>query len=666
MQNTFSPQTFVSLTVARPNQAAAAALRKFFLMIGSGAALSLALANPVIAQDNDVDAYDGTTNVNCGVQTPIGATPTEATPGPIGPPDITRQRNGNDVSGSGHCIDNGSDRNNVSGLNNTLGANNIDNIVSGEDNWLQDGAERNAVSGFGNRLDSGSFSNLVSGGNNYLGTNSSGNIVGGGSNTLGNDNDGNLVTGGSNVLGVASLGNAVSGGENSLGDDTLGNAVSGLRNALGNETAYNTVSGERNTIGPSSESNAVSGVYNVLGEYNGLNTVSGAYNSLGDVIGGSTVNGAYNTLAGGTVPVGGDPEVEDAQLAVSILGWNNTVNAQGPAGSYISILGSRNTVNDAVSSWNTITGHNATVEGTGNFVGGGSETSATAVTGANNVVIGGNAQASGDNTVVLGEGASATADNAVAIGSGSAASLDAAAAAAAYNGVTVSGVVYTEGTDATGEANLGNRLVTGVADGRIASSSSDAVNGHQLFELSNQVTTTGGAVITNTTNITTNTSAIATNTTNITNNAGDIATNTTNIATNTADISTLNTTVNTFSSDINTAVTNSSMALTQANMALSLVTEFDERIDVNSAAIFANEERIAKVSAGVAMALAMPDAYLGSDENLALAGGLSTFSGDVGYAMNMTVRGSNRLSFSAGVAGSQSEYGAKVQARWGK
>ncbi|EPS5273741.1 YadA-like family protein [Escherichia coli] len=90
--------------------------------------------------------------------------------------------------------------------------------------------------------------------------------------------------------------------------------------------------------------------------------------------------------------------------------------------------------------------------------------------------------------------------------------------------------------------------ITNVEDGTISDTSKDAVNGSQLKETKDDVAT-------NTANIADNTADIATNTTNIADNTADIATNTTDIATNTANIAdnTANIATNTTDIATNTA-----------------------------------------------------------------------------------------------------------------
>lgn len=104
-----------------------------------------------------------------------------------------------------------------------------------------------------------------------------------------------------------------------------------------------------------------------------------------------------------------------------------------------------------------------------------------------------------------------------------------------WNGTAFSAA---HGTEATSK-------ITNVEDGTISDTSKDAVNGSQLKETKDDVHT-------NTANIATNTTDIATNTANIADNTANIATNTTDIATNTADIATNASSITTLNADVDT------------------------------------------------------------------------------------------------------------------
>ena len=129
------------------------------------------------------------------------------------------------------------------------------------------------------------------------------------------------------------------------------------------------------------------------------------------------------------------------------------------------------------------------------------------VTGNNNVAIGKNAQkgtsANGiiaNDSVVLGTEGKATKDNAVAIGKGALAehessvalgSASETAAAVATTDATINGVTYSgfAGTAPTSTVSIGKsrgeRTLTNVAAGRITDTSTDAINGSQLYSVVN-------------------------------------------------------------------------------------------------------------------------------------------------------------------------------------
>ncbi|ENI8017884.1 YadA-like family protein [Escherichia coli] len=118
-----------------------------------------------------------------------------------------------------------------------------------------------------------------------------------------------------------------------------------------------------------------------------------------------------------------------------------------------------------------------------------------------------------------------------------------------WNGTAFSAA---HGTEATSK-------ITNVEDGTISDTSKDAVNGSQLKETKDDVATNTANIADNTANIadntadiSTNTTDIATNTANIADNTADIATNTTDIATNTADIATNASSITTLNADVDT------------------------------------------------------------------------------------------------------------------
>ncbi|MPR64360.1 hypothetical protein D7027_21550 [Ochrobactrum intermedium] len=116
-------------------------------------------------------------------------------------------------------------------------------------------------------------------------------------------------------------------------------------------------------------------------------------------------------------------------------------------------------------------------------------------TGTDSVAVGPASTASGTGSIAMGNGAGATADNSVAIGNGASASE--ANSVALGSGSTTSAVVATTGTTINGTryefaggapvgtvsvgSEGGERTVSNVAAGRLSASSTDAVNGSQLY-----------------------------------------------------------------------------------------------------------------------------------------------------------------------------------------
>jgi|GEM_PF-677181 len=137
--------------------------------------------------------------------------------------------------------------------------------------------------------------------------------------------------------------------------------------------------------------------------------------------------------------------------------------------------------------------------------------------GANAVAAGGNAQASGNNAVAVGSGAQATQANSVALGSGSKTS-----AVAATTSGTIAGTSYTyAGGTPTGTVSVGSagseRTVTNVAAGQVSSTSTDAVNGSQLYATNqavNQLDSRVGNVENSLSNVTNTVTNMTNNVTN--------------------------------------------------------------------------------------------------------------------------------------------------------
>ncbi|WP_444813003.1 ESPR-type extended signal peptide-containing protein [Variovorax fucosicus] len=173
----------------------------------------------------------------------------------------------------------------------------------------------------------------------------------------------------------------------------------------------------------------------------------------------ATATGDGAVSLGNTNMVGGGGQAVSvagtaAQGAVGI-GYHNTVTGQGAVG---------------IGNSNTATGQGSVALG-----------NASSVTVAGGVALGDTASSSASNALALGSGAVASNAGAVALGSGST-----TAAAVPTSGVTIAGTPYVfQGTNPASTVSVGavgaERTITNVAAGRISGTSTDAINGSQLF-----------------------------------------------------------------------------------------------------------------------------------------------------------------------------------------
>ncbi|EIY7652331.1 TPA: YadA-like family protein [Escherichia coli] len=159
-----------------------------------------------------------------------------------------------------------------------------------------------------------------------------------------------------------------------------------------------------------------------------------------------------------------------------------------------------------------------------------------------------------------------------------------------WNGTAFSAA---HGTEATSK-------ITNVEDGTISDTSKDAVNGSQLKETKDDVATNTANIATNTTDIATNTANIADNTTDIATNTANIADNTADIATNTTDIATNTANIADNAADIATNTTD--IATNTANIADNTADIATNTTDIatNTANIATNTTDIATNTADIA------------------------------------------------------------------
>ena len=164
-----------------------------------------------------------------------------------------------------------------------------------------------------------------------------------------------------------------------------------------------------------------------------------------------------------------------------ITGQNNKVGEDGKPANGNTVTGSDNTVggND-----NTVNGSGIQTTGDENVVIGKNAKN----NGNGNTVVGARAEAKGDNASAYGKEAKAEGDNTLAIGAGSKAKGEGNVALGAGSVAEASIQLGDTGntSQSGGVISVGSkdklRVITGVADGRVAKGSTDAINGNQLFE----------------------------------------------------------------------------------------------------------------------------------------------------------------------------------------
>ena len=298
-----------------------------------------------------------------------------------------------------------------------------------------------------------------------------------------------------------------------LGDVTIDTDHDGTRAASLN--AYST------TVGANSFSNGAfttnTGTYNIISsDYTGGRfstpvknfgaTVNGSFNSVESYDSWSSTAGVANTVMGtanrvadsnGALVYGAGNEITNSRARIDNLNAENVASAKEFAnklrGSIISSNGGGATM--AIGGGNKADNTRSTaIIGVNNSVVGSSTSSKNNfVAGINNklenvnnsVVIGVGDKdyvTSGLNNIVsIGTNAKVTADNSIALGSDSVANSAVATASASLNGRTYNFA----GANPVGTVSVGDsdkeRTITNVAAGRISSTSTDAINGSQLY-----------------------------------------------------------------------------------------------------------------------------------------------------------------------------------------
>ncbi|WP_200934274.1 YadA family autotransporter adhesin, partial [Variovorax sp. Root318D1] len=191
-------------------------------------------------------------------------------------------------------------------------------------------------------------------------------------------------------------------------------------------------------------------------------------------------------LVANSLTISGGPTINSSGITMNA---GNTLNM---GGNTITNVGAGVNLTDAVnlSQLNTATSTAANMWITGSptvYV-------APVSTGTNATAVGSGSSATGTNSVAVGTGAAATTANSVALGNDSTTGT-----ATAVTGTTIGGTSYTfAGAAPTGVVSVGSagaeRQVTNVAAGQLTATSTDAVNGSQLYATNTAISNLGTAV----------------------------------------------------------------------------------------------------------------------------------------------------------------------------
>ncbi|QZC92683.1 hypothetical protein K2E96_16250 [Pseudomonas sp. ERGC3:05] len=280
---------------------------------------------------------------------------------------------------------------------------------------------------------------------------------------------------------------------NSLGT-TLNNISSGAgikyfhaNSALADSSATGT---DSVAVGPAASSTAANAV--ALGNgatastANSVALGSGATTAAATATASGVINGTTYTYAG-TAPVGVlslGSLGNERQLSNVAAGKVSTTSTDAVNGSQLF------STNTAVNSLGTTLNNISSGAGIKYFHAN-SALADSAATGTDSVAVGPAASSTATNAVALGNGATASTANSVALGSGA----TTAAATATASGV-INGTTYTyAGTAPVGVLSLGSlgneRQLSNVAAGKVSATSTDAVNGSQLFSTNTAVNSLG-------------------------------------------------------------------------------------------------------------------------------------------------------------------------------
>ncbi|WP_306674801.1 ESPR-type extended signal peptide-containing protein [Pseudomonas sp. T8] len=203
----------------------------------------------------------------------------------------------------------------------------------------------------------------------------------------------------------------------------------------------------------------------------------------------ATINGTTYNFAGATPVAGGVLSVGTAgsERQVTNVAAGRVTGTSTDAVNGSQLFATNTAVNGVGTTLNNIVNNGAGIK----YFHTNSTLADSTATGTNSVAVGPTASATATNAVALGNGATAGTANSVALGSGAI-----TVAANATTGGTINGTAYTySGGVPIGVLSLGTagneRQITNVAAGQVTGTSTDAVNGSQLFATNTAVNGVG-------------------------------------------------------------------------------------------------------------------------------------------------------------------------------
>ena len=274
-----------------------------------------------------------------------------------------------------------------------------------------------------------------------------------------------------NYVNTASIGNA------SLAIGMMTQSLGTGSNAIGaNSLSKGVASSAIGAMARSWGNNSLA-IGSQAGAYGEKSTSLGDANTVGFDMTNATLSGsAAGALGRGNKVYGNNAYAIGSENTVGTATVTETTEANGDKIKKVTAGTVKGNKAGAFGYKNTITTDNSYVVG-----------SNSTISADNGMVLGNSATVTGANGLALGNNTKVANDNAVAIGNGSE-----TAAAAATPSATINGVTHNfAGTNPASTVSVGKagmeRTVTNVAAGRISSTSTDAINGSQLFAVKTEV-----------------------------------------------------------------------------------------------------------------------------------------------------------------------------------